>query len=66
MSKQEEKISSTNKMIFVNDNDIHFNDLTLHPFSTPHDAANPCGFSKYGEGYTQLVLKANKVSEYVL
>lgn len=28
--------------------------------------ASPCGFSKYGEGYTQLVLKANKVSEYVL
>lgn len=26
----------------------------------------PCGFSKYGEGYTQLVLKANKVSEYVV
>ena len=28
--------------------------------------ASPCGFSKYGEGYTQLVLKANKVSEYVI
>lgn len=26
----------------------------------------PCGFSKYGEGYTQLVLNANKVSEYVI
>ena len=26
----------------------------------------PCGFSKYGEAYTQLVLKANKVQEYVI
>lgn len=26
----------------------------------------PCGFSKYGEGYTQLILKANTVSEYVI
>lgn len=26
----------------------------------------PCGFSKYGEAYTQLILKANKVSEYVI
>ena len=26
----------------------------------------PCGFSKYGEAYTQLVLKANKVEEYVI
>jgi len=26
----------------------------------------PCGFSKYGEAYTQLVLKANKIKEYVM
>ena len=26
----------------------------------------PCGFSKYGEAYTQLVLKANKLEEYVV
>ena len=27
---------------------------------------SPCGFSKYGEAYTQLVLNANQVSEYVV
>lgn len=27
---------------------------------------SPCGFSKYGEAYTQLVLNANKISEYVI
>lgn len=26
----------------------------------------PCGFSKYGEAYTQLILKANKIKEYVM
>ena len=26
----------------------------------------PCGFSKYGEAYTQLVLKANKVAKYII
>lgn len=26
----------------------------------------PCGFSKYGEAYTQLILKANNMSEYVI
>jgi SPX domain protein involved in polyphosphate accumulation len=28
--------------------------------------AHPCGFSKYGEAYTQLILKANKIAEYVI
>lgn len=27
---------------------------------------SPCGFSKYGEAYTQLVLEANQISEYVV
>lgn len=26
----------------------------------------PCGFSKYGEAYTQLILGANKINEYVV
>ncbi len=26
----------------------------------------PCGFSKYGEAYTQLILNANKVGQYVI
>ncbi|MBQ9657814.1 MAG: polyphosphate polymerase domain-containing protein [Clostridia bacterium] len=26
----------------------------------------PCGFSKYGEAYTQLILNANSISEYVV
>lgn len=45
MEKQKEKISSENIKIFENDKDFILNDLTIHPFSTPHDAVNPCGFN---------------------
>ena len=45
MEKQKEKIDEKNVNIFVNDNDFSLNELTIHPFSTPHDAANPCGFN---------------------
>lgn len=45
MEKQKEKIDERNIKVFKNDEDFFFNDLTIHPFSTPHDAANPCGFN---------------------
>ena len=45
MTKQKEKISEENILFFENDKDFHIDDLTIHPFSTPHDAANPCGFN---------------------
>lgn len=45
MEKQKEKIDERNVNVFVNDSDFSLNELTIHPFSTPHDAANPCGFN---------------------
>lgn len=45
MEKQKEKILENNIKLFENDTDFTLNDLTIHPFSTPHDAANPCGFN---------------------
>lgn len=45
MEKQRIKMNQDNVHIFENDKDFNLNDLTIHPFSTPHDAANPCGFS---------------------
>ena len=45
MKNQKEKISENNINYFKNDEDFILNDLTIHPFSTPHDAANPCGFN---------------------
>ena len=34
-----------NVHIFNNSTDFSIGDLTIHPFSIPHDAANPCGFN---------------------
>ena len=45
MGSQKEKISENNINVFKNDTDFILNDLTIHPFSTPHDAINPCGFN---------------------
>ena len=44
-------LNSNNKLpnvdihFFENDKTFEFKDLKIHPFSTPHDAANPCGFN---------------------
>jgi phosphoribosyl 1,2-cyclic phosphodiesterase len=45
MSVQADKINLENKKIFTNDNNFEIGNLLIHPFSTPHDAANPCGFN---------------------
>lgn len=45
MESQKKKVSENNIHVFENDKDFNLNDLTIHPFSTPHDAANPCGFN---------------------
>ena len=44
-------VSSNNRLLnsnvnfFVNDKTFELNDLKVFPFSTPHDALNPCGFN---------------------
>lgn len=43
--KQKEKIESKNINTFINDTEFQIGNLQIFPFSTPHDAANPCGFS---------------------
>lgn len=45
MEKTRSKINSDNIKFFENDKDFNLNDLSIHPFSTPHDAANSCGFN---------------------
>ena len=42
---QKEKISEDKINFFINDKEFYFNDLTIKPFSVPHDAANPCGYN---------------------
>ena len=47
MPKQREKISDKNIKIFDINQNFEIGDLKITPFSIPHDAANPCGFSIY-------------------
>ena len=45
MPKQKDKISSNNTKTFKITDKFSIGDLDIKPFSIPHDAANPCGFS---------------------
>ena len=45
MTNQKEKIASDNIKTFNTKNDFKIGDLHIKPFSIPHDAADPCGFS---------------------
>ena len=47
MPKQRDKISSNNIKTFKVSEKFEIGDLTINPFSIPHDAANPCGFNIY-------------------
>ena len=47
MPKQRDKISDKNINIFKLSDKFEIGDLIIKPFSIPHDAANPCGFSLY-------------------
>jgi len=43
--KSHNKLTNANINYFENDKSFILNDLEIFPFSTPHDAANPCGFN---------------------
>ncbi|MGN1297300.1 MAG: MBL fold metallo-hydrolase [Clostridia bacterium] len=45
MPKQKDKIDTKNIKTFKINDKFEIGDLKIHPFSTPHDAANPCGFN---------------------
>ena len=45
MPEQAKKIYDDCKKTFITDSDFEINDLKVHSFKIPHDAANPCGFS---------------------
>lgn len=42
-----DKIPSSNKRFFTNNESFDIEDLNILPFSTPHDAADPCGFNLF-------------------
>ena len=77
MPKQRDKISSNNiKTIKVSEK-FEIGDLTINPFSIPHDAANPCGYTFFSDNkkisvatdighMTNDILKHIDGSEFIL
>lgn len=49
MPKQRDKISEKNLKTFKVSEKFSIGDLDINPFSIPHDAANPCGFTIFNE-----------------
>lgn len=47
MAKQVGEIEPRNRRYFENEADFFIGDLSLYPFSTPHDAADPVGYRIY-------------------
>lgn len=47
LKEKTEKISNENKKIIDLDKSFEFKDLRIFPFSTYHDASEPCGFNIY-------------------
>lgn len=49
MPEEKEKISPENQRLFNIDESFSINDLDIIAFSTPHDAANSCGFNIFND-----------------
>ena len=47
MPDQKEKVLVENQKYYEANQDFEIGNLLIHPFSIPHDAVNPCGFSIY-------------------
>lgn len=45
MKSQKDKILDANIKFFLTNEDFEIEDVLIHPFSIPHDAADPCGFN---------------------
>lgn len=44
------KLENANINFFKDNKSFELNDLKISPFSTPHDAVNPCGFNIFKDG----------------
>lgn len=55
MYRQVGQIESRNCRYFEDEEDFYVGDLALHPFSIPHDAADPVGYRVYYGGYSAAV-----------
>ena len=77
MPKQRDKIADKNINKFKIKDHFDIGDLQVHPFSIPHDAANPCGFNIFKDNkklsiatdignMTTDILKCLEESEFIM
>ena len=64
MPKQRDKLSEKNIKTFKVNEKFSIGDLEIKPFSIPHDAANPCGFSILKDNKKISIFVANKPSTH--
>ncbi|MBQ7669040.1 MAG: MBL fold metallo-hydrolase [Clostridia bacterium] len=61
------EISESYKNTFTPDKDFTIGDITVSPFSTPHDAIDPCGFSFYkGKDKVTIATDLGHINDYLL
>lgn len=67
MPAQMEKIDCNNILNFVISKKFNIGDLEILPFSTPHDAANPCGFNIfYGDSKISIATDIGHMTPEIL
>ena len=77
MPKQRDKIADKNINKFKIKDNFDIGDLRIHPFSIPHDAANPCGFNIFKDNkklsiatdigdMTNDILRCLEESEFIM
>lgn len=67
ISSNNTKLSNINVNLFKNEEHFEFKDLKILPFSTPHDAANPCGFNIFkNEKKISIVTDLGHISNNVV
>ena len=67
INKKENKITEDNKNIFTLNKAFEVGDLRIFPFSTPHDANEPCGFNIYqGESKISIATDLGHIDDITL
>jgi phosphoribosyl 1,2-cyclic phosphodiesterase len=49
------EIAAKNRRYVYREENLYLNDICIHPFAIPHDAADPVGYSVFGGGYKAVV-----------
>jgi len=67
METQKSKLSTSNIYTFMPNKDFNIGSINILPFSTPHDAANPCGFNVFsGDKKLSIATDLGHITEEIM